>query len=282
MDPLILYHGDQDGFCSAFLLWLVMDGRGEYQSVQYGQEAPTHKVEGRNVYVVDFSYQRPDLLLMKQRAKSLVVLDHHKTAEGEIGDLSFCTFNMNRSGAGLTWDLVEEEIRERLGRRQLGVHSWVKSLVDYVEDYDLWKWSLPHSKEINAAIRSHRFDFNIWKRVFVRDWLSQARTEGEGILRMEVRMVDKSVRNAQVVSVGEHRVPAVNSSVLQSEIGARLARGNKFGVVWFQRADGKFQYSLRSQEGGVDVSEVAKEFGGGGHERSAGFESERLLWYQGQ
>lgn len=30
-------------------------------------------------------------------------------------------------------------------------------------------------------------------------------------------------------------------------------------------------YSLRSREGGVDVSEIAKQFGGGGHKHAAGF-----------
>jgi len=34
-------------------------------------------------------------------------------------------------------------------------------------------------------------------------------------------------------------------------------------------------FSLRSQEGGIDVSEIAIKFGGGGHKHAAGFKVDR-------
>jgi nanoRNase/pAp phosphatase (c-di-AMP/oligoRNAs hydrolase) len=43
--------------------------------------------------------------------------------------------------------------------------------------------------------------------------------------------------------------------------------------------DGKrcnFYCSLRSRDDGPDVSEIAKRFGGGGHEHAAGFRCSRL------
>jgi len=56
-----------------------------------------------------------------------------------------------------------------------------------------------------------------------------------------------------------------------------LNRVEPFAVGWFQRCDGMFQYSLRSR-GEVDVSEVAKRFGGGGHVKAAGFVSAKPPW----
>lgn len=47
--------------------------------------------------------------------------------------------------------------------------------------------------------------------------------------------------------------------------------GAAFVVGWFQRADGTYQYSLRGA-GEVDVSEIAKRWGGGGHCDAAGFQ----------
>lgn len=44
---------------------------------------------------------------------------------------------------------------------------------------------------------------------------------------------------------------------------------------WWQRFDGKFQFSLRSR-GDIDVSEIAKKFGGGGHKNAAGFQLKTL------
>jgi nanoRNase/pAp phosphatase (c-di-AMP/oligoRNAs hydrolase) len=54
-------------------------------------------------------------------------------------------------------------------------------------------------------------------------------------------------------------------------------------MSWWQRADGKFQYSLRSRnhlkegDDSFDVSELAKLMGGGGHKNAAGFESDHML-----
>lgn len=94
--------------------------------------------------------------------------------------------------------------------------------------------------------------------------------EGAAILRVEKQMVDRHVRNAVEVEFGGYKVLGVNATVLHSEVAGELARGMPFGVCWFERADGFRVYSLRSDENGVDVSEVAKQFGGGGHPRAAG------------
>jgi nanoRNase/pAp phosphatase (c-di-AMP/oligoRNAs hydrolase) len=66
-----------------------------------------------------------------------------------------------------------------------------------------------------------------------------------------------------------HTVPMVNATVLQSEIGERLGKENPFSVTYF--CDGPVkQFSLRSN-GKVDVSAIAKSFGGGGHVSAAGY-----------
>ncbi len=57
-----------------------------------------------------------------------------------------------------------------------------------------------------------------------------------------------------------------------------LCQGHPFAVGWSQRADGLFTYSLRSAEGGLDVSVIAKRHGGGGHPHAAGFTSAKLLF----
>ena len=42
-------------------------------------------------------------------------------------------------------------------------------------------------------------------------------------------------------------------------------------LLWFERGDGITQFSLRG-DGSVDVSAIAKSFGGGGHHNAAGFQ----------
>jgi hypothetical protein len=96
--------------------------------------------------------------------------------------------------------------------------------------------------------------------------------EGEAILRRERQIVGEHVRHAREIELGGHRVLAVNATVLFSEIAGELAKNHPFGACYFDRGDGKRAWSLRSTEGGVDVSEVARSRGGGGHARAAGFE----------
>ena len=70
-----------------------------------------------------------------------------------------------------------------------------------------------------------------------------------------------------------HKILAVNATVLFSEIAGELAKDRPFGACYFDRQDGKRQWSLRSSgENGLDVAEIAKAHGGGGHKNAAGFE----------
>src|SRR3990167_9339886 len=103
MSTIVIYHSNCfDGFGAAWVL------RGVYPDATfipatYGDAPPD--VTGQDVVIVDFSYPRDVLLAMRQSSRSLVVADHHKTAQANCEGLDFCHFDMNRSGAGLAWDL---------------------------------------------------------------------------------------------------------------------------------------------------------------------------------
>ena len=67
-------------------------------------------------------------------------------------------------------------------------------------------------------------------------------------------------------------VLVVNSSHWMSEIGARLAPDCDFAMIWYYDHEVLgYNCSLRSFHETMDVSEVAKRFGGGGHKKAAGF-----------
>jgi nanoRNase/pAp phosphatase (c-di-AMP/oligoRNAs hydrolase) len=81
-----------------------------------------------------------------------------------------------------------------------------------------------------------------------------------------------------MITLDGFRIPAVNASPVDtSEVLQVLALGQPFALSWSVRFDGVFQYSLRSAEDGVDVSEIAKAHGGGGHAHASGFESNAPL-----
>jgi uncharacterized protein len=266
--PLVIYHKDcADGFCCAWLMRRAWSD-AEFLAAQYGDPPPD--VADRHVFILDFSYKRDVIIEMSQKARCLVVLDHHKTALAELQGLSagsdagLIRFDMAKSGGRLTWEYLQVRFQ---GWDRLPA-PW---LVDYTEDRDLWRWKKPQSREVNAALRSYPFDFDVWNQLHSFRSPDTLATEGEAILRAERQLVASHVARAVETEVAGYRVLAVNATVLQSEIGNELAKGRPFGATFFVRGDGARVWSLRSDDAGLDVSEVARRRGGGGHPRAAGF-----------
>ena len=275
----VIYHANcADGFCAAWIASKFLEGREvEYIPAQYGDDPPN--VEGKDVYVLDFSYPRPTLLAMKEAAANLVVIDHHKTAAEDLKGLDFCIFDMQHSGARITWNYCVNRLRgsgatnpERM--QLMGLHLFPMPLsppwiVGYVEDRDLWKWELPDSREVNACLRSYMQHFDIWDLLIAKG-KQNCIGEGMAILRNQNQVVRDHVNQAREVSIGEHKVLCVNATTLQSEIAGALAEDRPFGAVYMNMGS-ETVFSLRSRDSGIDVSEVAKSFGGGGRRNAAGF-----------
>lgn len=295
--PLCIYHADcVDGFTAA---WIVRKrfGEGIVDFIAAGYDDPPPLVDAvdRPVFIVDFSYDREDLALLLQSASSLLILDHHKSAaerltgfhapstmpdweqwlqrpielkgglEPEMGAL----FDMNRSGAGLAWDFFfPNQARP--------------ALVEHVEDYDLWRFRLPGTRELQAAAASHPFDFAAWDQlVFDAEDAKRRMTmfdEGRGILRKMDKMTTDLLRQTKRrMVIGGQSVWAANlPRMMASEAAGRLAEGEPFAATYFDTATLR-EFSLRSRQGGADVAAIAEGYGGGGHRNAAGF-SRPLGW----
>lgn len=263
MKPLCIYHSNcADGFCAA---WVVRKAFGEenidFLAAAYQMDPPD--VTGRDVIMVDFSYKRDVLLKMAEQATSIVILDHHKSAAEDLKDLPRnveAHFDMERSGAMMTWDYFFPA-------------SPAPDLIHFIQDRDLWRWQMPETKEVTAALFSYPYDFAQW------DWLIESEgmicilhTEGKTLLRKQSKDV------ADIIKAGKRRmviagydVPVVNAPFnLASDIGNELAFGEAFAATYYDTKGGR-SFSLRSIEGGLDVSTIAAQYGGGGHAKAAGF-----------
>ena len=85
MKPLVIYHADcTDGFGAAFAAWLKLGDEAEYLPMRYGQaklhEALPFNPLNREIYILDFSFERQIMEFIFKDAKRVVWLDHHKTA----------------------------------------------------------------------------------------------------------------------------------------------------------------------------------------------------------
>lgn len=280
MKLLCIYHGGcDDGFAAAWAVRNAFGGEVEMHAGQYGREPPD--VTGRDVALVDFSYKRPVLEAMAQTARSILVLDHHKTAREDLEGLGYVAhswgsftptddpaarigvvFDMERSGAGIAWDFFHP------GQPR-------PAFINYIEDRDLWRKSLPGSDEFTIALRSHPFEFPVWDRL-VAAGPEPLIEEGKSIQRYYRLRVEEFKRGAYLSELAGVPCMAVNAPYFAaSEVAGELSamEGAQFGLCYFEGSNGEYFYSLRSR-GDFDVSAIAKQFGGGGHKNAAGFKSQ--------
>lgn len=280
MDIIITHNKCPDGWCAAFIAKKRYP-EAEIMSLDHGSPTPFDLVAGKDVLVTDFSWSlREDNIKLHSIAKSFRILDHHKSAQEKLEGLDFAIFDMKRSGAGLAWDYLfgkDNEFQDVQGFHFEEPRPWY---VDYVEDRDLWNWSLPGSKAVSAYLMSLPQTIEAWSALDILK-VEYAEQIGIGILRHVDRYVREVAAEAQfstwtVVVNGEptiYTVGIANAPYLNcSEVGHVLAQKAEVGMTWFERADGQTQFSLRSI-GNIDVSLIVKQYGGGGggHKNAAGF-----------
>jgi len=284
---ICIYHGNcADGFTAAWAVRKALGTEVEFIPGIYGEAPPD--VTGADVITVDFSYKRPVIEAMAETCRSMLILDHHKTAEKDLADLArpdpdcagwtayrrmllsadeavFAVFDMDRSGAQIAWDFFHP------GQPR-------PKLVDYVADRDLWRFALPHSREIAAWVFSHHYDFEDWgdiAAVLDGGGFNMAAAGGEDIERKHFKDIHgllKITRREMVI--GGHRVPVANLPyTMASDAAGAMAEDAPFAACYFDRSDARV-FSLRSRrEGGMDVAEIAASYGGGGHRNAAGFQA---------
>lgn len=292
-DPLVIFHSMNgvmhcdDGFASAYVVDKYYNADVELVPGIYGGLPPD--VKGRNVIFVDFSYKADVMRELAEKASSILVLDHHKTAEEELKDFVKIDpkssnpkevweekvkdyfrrskvppiavyFDMNRSGAGIAWDFYFP-------------HEPRPALISYIEDGDLWRYNLPFSREVQASLRSYPQNLMQWEALMSRP-IEEMAFEGKGIRRFIDTKVNEIVENARPITLAGHNTWAVACpKFLASDVAGMLTviKNCEFAAAYADTKDFR-SWSLRSKPD-FDCSEIAKKFGGGGHKNSAGFET---------
>jgi len=259
MAALVLYHAYcADGFGAAWAAWKRLGDGASYVPVQHGAPPPPIH-DGSDVYILDFAYPRAEIEVIRERAASLRVIDHHRTAEEELRGLDYAIFDNQKSGAVLSWEFFHP------GKP-------VPEILLYVMDRDLWLHQLPRSREVFAGLSSYPMDFEVWNALDIETLAEQ----GSILLRYQKELIGLVCSSARMETLAGYRVPVVNAALLGSEVGEELLKRYPeapFVAIYFDRGDGKRQWSLRSREE-FDVAAVARLFQNGGHRQAAGFESD--------
>jgi hypothetical protein len=266
----VLYHrGCADGFAAALAAWLEIGPVGQYIPVAYGEPMPEIPDKSQ-VYILDFSYDRAQLVELARRSLTLVVLDHHKSAAAAVRPIEGCDhallrFNNEKSGAVLAWEHFHP-------------FNSIPNLFLYVQDRDLWRWDLRFSREISAALATYPYDFATWEQIMLKldDDIAfvELLLEGRVALRAMDRLVEIQAKQAVAGRIGGYDVPVCNCTAHVDEVCHKLLELNPaspFVAAYRDQAGKTRRWSLRSRVG-FDCSEISKQYGGGGHAQASGFE----------
>jgi oligoribonuclease NrnB/cAMP/cGMP phosphodiesterase (DHH superfamily) len=279
---MIIYHGGcHDGFSAAWVGHTILGDKCEYIGVTHLVKEIPNGIDGKNILMVDFSFDAEKCAEIAKRANKFIILDHHITAKETLSKFKFAHFDINKSGVTLTWEYFHP-------------NEPVPDFLRCIETRDLWKFDersnescpeyCPNAKAFTYFWYNHvKFDtseFNKYYDVWKSNTLFQKYIDiGNSILNYIEKEVNHLCKDAVDAywtpsidtPLRVYKVKILNSNWAVSDIGHVLSRhtGISFAVIWVY-LNGVYRVSLRS-DGLFNVAEVAKLYGGGGHHSAAGF-----------
>jgi oligoribonuclease NrnB/cAMP/cGMP phosphodiesterase (DHH superfamily) len=276
---VVCYHGNcMDGIASAYCVYASKRYNPEnvYLPLTYNkdkmEDIKKNLDKNSEIWFVDFSLSRSEILELSRLCKKVVVIDHHITAEEELKDIKKknieVVFDMNKSGCVLVYEYLEKN--KLFDETKPNIE-----LLEYIQDRDLWKWELEDSKELNEALYDEVKDFNNLKDFETLEYSynkEELIKKGKMLLDTKDRIVKKRCyeNNLKLVDVENVTFLMVNATEFISDVGNYICDKYNRPAIIFTVMPDKVLLSFRSTDSMEDASIVAKKLGGGGHRNACG------------
>ncbi len=263
----------------------------------------------KNILVLDFSFCRDVLEKLRKFAKKVMILDHHISAINDLQGVEGCFFDIKESGASLSYYYFNDEFNEWNDKLPLFIEYvkdrdlWNWNYRKYSEPmfYGLMERYPRHDSDNGE----HHFK-NYYKYLNEKNLLEIIKF-GNGIVKKNDEYINEQIVRAEkkIIQIpGNNKyysamILELKSSKFVSEISERLYTNNNvdFTVCWTRHPDNRcpeflhdyehypiirtlktflfglhaYTISLRSSKNsGINVADIAKALGGGGHEKAAG------------
>lgn len=285
----VVYHGNcNDGTASAWAAWKVLGINAEYIAWRYGDPVP--QVDGMVVFVVDISPKPEEVEQLRASAKAVVIVDHHDSSLRKISDLPrvdkysdfmeivdkhdgtdvpvYLMMDIERSGAILSWLFFNNH--------GLTYNGLIPTALTLIDDYDRFTKKYNDTAAFNAWLAgSGRYIDNLDRHVN-EDGTPKytALSAGKLLVKQLQRQVNDIIRNyVRFVQWRSYKIALVNAPfTIRNEVADELNQTTDvdFVLVYSIRSD-KVVFSARGKDKKINLSIIAEEFGGGGHEDAAAF-----------
>jgi len=267
------YHkSDFDGKCAGAIV-KYFHPECELYGVDYSDTLDMSLVcFGETIVVVDFCFSRTEMLLLFDAA-TLIWIDHHKSSIDSLSDLPIKGLReVGRSGCELAWELFS-----------IDLHAPPK-VVHLLGRYDVWDHKntdvVPFQYGMRAQKNTEPTNMEFWFPLFASDvGIPRILKTGKLILEYQEQQDEYLAKSmAYDVMLEGHRAIAMNRSHANSLAFKSVYDPAKHDImIAYAVRDKQYKYTLYCDKPEIDVSELAKQFGGGGHRGAAGFYSSELL-----
>ena len=279
---IVFFHSPcQDGLASAWVAHkYAKENNLTYEFVGISNNSKGFEADITNKNVIFFDYAPSDeqIQLLNQAAKQFFIYDHHKTNEQRLSSLTNVVFKMDKSGVGLAWEYFYPATSTTTSTA-----TPMPQFLEMIQDRDLWTWKIPKSRAFcdgfftyTVLTDTREESFELFDSVLNSpEKFDEIHTIGEVLEKKKKKQIAGIVAKAVTTTYTYkgHTVCIVNCDhELASDIGHTILKTHDydFAVCWrYNHATEEYWLSLRA-DGKVDVSEICKEYGGGGHKNAAG------------
>jgi oligoribonuclease NrnB/cAMP/cGMP phosphodiesterase (DHH superfamily) len=268
MEPKILciYHSrDLDGWMSAAIV------KKRFPSVEfigwdYGQELPDLSSVKKDelVIMVDISFPILKMGWLDENT-NLIWIDHHISAINESRESIEGIRSVKYAACELTWEYFFPDDHMPEPVRLLGMYDSFRHKGTDEENAVLW-----FQYAVRAFCSTPEDCYNMMLDSFdeVQSWIKR----GFFIHKYLVMMAKQDYAKGFPVFFHQYKFIMVNAERFNPiNFGINYHEDGYDGAGCFHFKNGKWEFSIYNDNGKVDVSEIAKELGGGGHRGAAGF-----------
>ena len=268
-NTICFHHNDPDGCASGAIVRYALNKDVLLIESDYDETPiPWEKVEqAERVIVVDFSFPKEDMLRLAD-GRQFIWVDHHKSAMLEFEEISKDwdgIRDISEAACVLTWKYFFPE-------------KPVPYAVVLIGDRDIWRWAEKDTGAFNESLynQNHLADNDaLWLPLFENDkeTLGKMIKEGAWLREISLRRVDGLMGARSFEVQFENRKTLVVNASSSGDIG-NYGRMRGYEIVYCY-ADEMLPNGLSTKvtlySDKVDVSVIAKKYGGGGHAGAAGF-----------
>jgi oligoribonuclease NrnB/cAMP/cGMP phosphodiesterase (DHH superfamily) len=302
------YHDDLDGRAAAFCVhaWVgIKKFPADFIPMDYSKPFPFDTiVPGEQIWIVDYSIKPEEMDRLLAITEDVTWIDHHKTAIERYADYPRHIKGIRQDGeAGcvLAWKYIHwwsgrgsfEDFNPPADRHL----APVPLAIELVGDRDIWAWRHGETtRKFYAASQAHdtKPDSEFWWKCLDREldpkategnakakergenWWTLLLISGQSIEDYRKRFyADYREALAFPVTFEGHKALAMNVARVGSEAFGDDEVFQKYEILMPFCYDGR-QFTVSLYSKAVDVSELAKARGGGGHKGAAGFQCAEL------